>query len=145
MSRFNEYGLTIKQEEFCQEYIRNGGNATQAYIHAYNTEKMTSKTINETAFELMENPKISPRIEGLRSEMAVSNSITLDWLVEGLQKVLKKAEEKNDITNFRGCYMDLAKLTGQIVDKTQHSGSVKVDSDHHKGVAARFLNRNKDK
>lgn len=30
--------ITEKQKSFCREYVRNGGNATQAYLYAYDTE-----------------------------------------------------------------------------------------------------------
>lgn len=29
--------LTKKEQEFCMEFVRNGGNASRAYYHAYDT------------------------------------------------------------------------------------------------------------
>ena len=29
--------LTNKEKEFCEEFVRNGGNASRAYYHAYDT------------------------------------------------------------------------------------------------------------
>lgn len=35
-------GLTEKMKAFCVEYMKNGGNGTEAYLHAYNTESKTT-------------------------------------------------------------------------------------------------------
>ena len=37
--------LTLKQEKFCQEYVKNGGNASAAYRSAYNASKMKDETV----------------------------------------------------------------------------------------------------
>lgn len=34
--------LTKKQRTFCEEYVRNGGNATKAYLFAYDCEYTTA-------------------------------------------------------------------------------------------------------
>ena len=57
--------LTIKEELFCQEYLKNG-NATQAYKNSYNTSRMKPKSINETASALKAKIKIASRIDELR-------------------------------------------------------------------------------
>ncbi len=137
--------LTMKMEAFCQEYIRNKGNASAAYRHAYNTTNMKEPdSVNRKAFELMENVKISARLHDLKEAIATKNEITIEYIVDGLQKVLKKADDKDDITNYRGAYMDLAKLCGLIIDKQQVTGTIKVDSPHKRGVVERFMDRNKE-
>ena len=35
-------GLTEKMKRFCREYYNNGGNGTEAYLVAYNTESRTT-------------------------------------------------------------------------------------------------------
>ena len=37
MSRTRDGELTRKEKSFCEEYVRNGGNASQAYFYAYDT------------------------------------------------------------------------------------------------------------
>ena len=45
--------LTIKQESFCQEYLKKG-SASEAYRGVYNARNMKVETIHRKAAELME-------------------------------------------------------------------------------------------
>ncbi len=58
--------LTPKQESFCMAYLETG-NASEAYRQAYSAEKMTPKTVNETASKLLASPKVSARVEELKA------------------------------------------------------------------------------
>lgn len=35
--------LTNKEKAFCEEYVRNGGNASRAYFYAYDTSSIADK------------------------------------------------------------------------------------------------------
>ena len=61
--------LTVKQEKFIAEYIKNGGNATQAYRDASNAKNMTEATINKKAYELTKHGKISARIAEYKAQL----------------------------------------------------------------------------
>lgn len=55
-------GLTPKEYKFCQEYIKNGGNATQAAIKAYpDTDYVTHRAIG---YENLTKPHIIDYIDG---------------------------------------------------------------------------------
>jgi phage terminase small subunit len=71
--------LTIKQEAFCQAYIKYG-DKTAAYREVYSCGKTTAKSISELACRLSGNVKVASRIAELQS------------------KVAKVAEEKFQIT-----------------------------------------------
>lgn len=60
--------LTEKQERFCRHYLDTDGNASEAYRMAYDTTNMQSSTVYQCSFELMNNPKITLRIDELRAE-----------------------------------------------------------------------------
>lgn len=60
--------LTEKQERFCRHYLDTEGNASEAYRMSYDTTKMQPATVHYSAWELMNNPKITQRIEQLRAE-----------------------------------------------------------------------------
>lgn len=62
-------GLTKKQEDFAQAYIRCG-NATEAYKESYNASKMKPETIHENACRLLKNSKVEARINDLQQEAA---------------------------------------------------------------------------
>jgi len=80
--------LTIKQEAFCQAYIRLGDKSA-AYREAYNTSKMKPESINRKAFELFVNVNITARIEFLRSEIQVDNKATISEIVNTLSDMLR--------------------------------------------------------
>ena len=61
--------LTPKQEKFCLKYVETG-NASEAYRQAYNARGMKPETVNRSAFELLENRKISARVAELQKENA---------------------------------------------------------------------------
>lgn len=62
--------LTIKQEDFCQAYIRLGDKSA-AFREAYNCSNMKSETINERSSRLSKECKISARIEELQAEVRI--------------------------------------------------------------------------
>ena len=60
--------MTEKQERFCRLYLDTDGNASEAYRMAYDTTKMQPSTVYQCSSELMNNPKITQRIDELRAE-----------------------------------------------------------------------------
>ena len=71
--------LTPKQDKFCMAYVETG-NASEAYRQSYSTGRMKPETINRKAFELIENGKITARIESLQKEHAERHNVTVDTL-----------------------------------------------------------------
>ena len=63
----NKYGLTPKQENFANEYMRLG-SASDAYRSAYNADGMTNATIHVEASKLLNSPKITMRLKTLSGE-----------------------------------------------------------------------------
>lgn len=69
-----ERKLTEKQEKFCQYYI-DTGNASEAYRMSYDTSNMQSASVNRMAFELMNNLKITSRLDEIRAERAAASQV----------------------------------------------------------------------
>ena len=67
--------LTLKQMRFCEEYLKNGGNATEAYMTAYDSESKKSAVID--ASRLMKREDIQEHLMKLRKpvEKAVKRKI----------------------------------------------------------------------
>ena len=61
--------LTAKQELFVQNIIQ-GMSQADAYRSAYPNQRMSDKTVWETASKLMANPKVITRLTELRNELA---------------------------------------------------------------------------
>lgn len=61
--------LTLKQEAFCQAYIRLGDKSA-AYREAYSSSKMKNETINSKACLLSDKDNVRARIKELQSVVA---------------------------------------------------------------------------
>jgi hypothetical protein len=61
--------LTIKQEAFCQAFVRLGDKSA-AYREAYNTSRMKPETVNERASVLSKDNKVATRINELQAKVA---------------------------------------------------------------------------
>ena len=109
--------LSDRQRVFIEEYLTDL-NATQAVIRTgYKT-----KYPNRVAFQLMENPAIRIAIDAMRAERAKKSDVTKDFVLIGIQKAIKAAEDAgNHNATLRG-YELLAKHLGMFVDRTEISG-----------------------
>ena len=86
-----KYQLTVKQEKFCQEYVKIG-NASEAYRIAYNTSGMLPATVNRRAKDLMDNGKIRARTEELIAPAAKKATLTVTSHLEELGRLKALAE-----------------------------------------------------
>jgi phage terminase small subunit len=80
--------LTIKQENFCQAYIRLGDKSA-AYREAYNASKMKNESVNSLASRLFENVHITSRVEFLQKEALERNNITVDELIKTMASMVR--------------------------------------------------------
>ena len=109
--------LSEQQKRFCEEFLVDL-NATQAVIRAgYKT-----KYPNRVAYQLMENPAIRIAIDGLRAERTKGSDVTKDFVLRGIQKAIKLAEENNNLNALLRGYELLAKHLGMFVERTEISG-----------------------
>lgn len=88
MARKDGKMLTPKQEKFCLTYLETG-NASEAYRQVYNTSNMKKTTIGRKAFELLENGKITARINELQAPAIKKAELTVE-------NHLRKLEEMRD-------------------------------------------------
>lgn len=59
-----------RHEKFCQEYVRNRGNASAAYRVAFpKSEKWKDETLWSKASKLLKKDKVRARIEEIRKEI----------------------------------------------------------------------------
>lgn len=78
--------LTPKQENFCQKYIELG-NASEAYRQSYDCSKMKPESVNRLAKDLLDNIKITSRLDELQSIHAKRHNVTVDNLISELEEV----------------------------------------------------------
>lgn len=105
--------LTQKQENFCRAFIETG-NASEAYRKAFNTVNMKMASVNQKAWELLQRVDITDRVEGLRSEAAKRNEITVDDLLAELEeaRIIASTGEKPQPAAMVSATMGKAKILG---------------------------------
>ncbi len=103
--------LTIKQENFCLAYVETG-NASEAYRRAYDTEDMLPSSINCKASELMDNVKVTDRINELRGSIMQRHKITVDDLLAELEEARAMAIKTEKAGPMAQATMGKAKLLG---------------------------------
>lgn len=121
--------LTPKQENFCLAYLETG-NASEAYRRAYDAEKMAPESVNRKAKEVMDNVKISARLEELREPIIARHNVTIDSLIAELEEARKAALSAETVQSAAavGATMGKAKLCGLDKQIVQHVGDVPVGS-----------------
>lgn len=127
MAGKREKKLTIKQENFCQEYIKNGGVAADAYRKAYNAEGSSNDTLAKRGYELIHNSQITGRINEIKSQISERNNISNDELVQMALDIYKKASSI-DVPQFSAAMRSLdfvAKLLGRYTLKVDQEIIVK--------------------
>lgn len=75
--------LTIKQELFIQEYMKDG-DASMAYRKAYDCSMMKTTSINSNAHKLINHTEIALRIAALRAKIEKSHEVTRDKVLKEL-------------------------------------------------------------
>jgi len=90
--------LTPKQERFAQKYVELG-NASEAYRQAYDASDMKPETINRKAKELLDNGKITARVDHLHDLARRRHEVTVDRVIAEYAKLafldIRKAFDKN--------------------------------------------------
>lgn len=124
--------LTTKQKAFAEEYIRNGGNGTQAAMKVYDTESY--KTASAISVENLEKPLIieelvkTARRLGVTEEKIVSpvidalDSQDLDMRLKGHDRMIKMLNGKDtglslNIENASGIEISFKNFGGKDGNK----------------------------
>lgn len=121
--------LTTKQENFCLAYIETG-NASEAYRTAYDTAKMKPESINRKAKELLDNGKITARLDVLRQDIRTRHDITVMKLLEELEAARLKAlnADTPQASAAVAATMGKARLTGLDKVLVDLTANVKVET-----------------
>ena len=114
--------LTIKQEKFANIYIELG-NASEAYRQSYNCEKMKPESVNIKAFELLNNGKVTLRVDELRNELAKRHDITKDTLIIELEEARQMAKDTAKASSMVSATMGKARILGLDKQVIEHTGT----------------------
>ena len=78
--------LTNNQKKFCQEYLKLGMNATQAYMKVYKTCKK-EETARTNASRMLTNANIKKYIEEVKNINVFINEFEQDETLNGLKNI----------------------------------------------------------
>jgi len=125
--------LTPKQENFCLVFVERG-NASEAYRQAYDAEKMKKSSINRKAVEVLENVKITARLDEIRGIHAERHNITVGKLTGMYMATYHQALAINSPSAAAAAVAGLGKLHGLINDRgiIEHRASI---THEHTGIS----------
>ena len=113
--------LTVKQLNFCDEYIKNGGSGVEAYMTAYNSQSRRSATIE--ASRLLADGEIQKQLEKLRKpiEKAVKRKIIneRDYKKKLIQDRIEECIERGDDAAIARYLEIWNKMDGEYVNITK--------------------------
>ncbi len=112
--------LTPKQEAFAHAYVETG-NASEAYRRAYDVgENTKGETVWRKAAELMDNGKVTARIEELQADHRERHDVTVDSLTDELEAArLKAMGVENGASAAVQAIVAKGKLHGLVVEKSK--------------------------
>lgn len=108
--------LTAKQEAFVQKIIE-GYSQADAYRSAYNTKRMSDKTVWENASRLMADSKVTARVMELRNELAKPSIMSAQQRLEWLTRLIQSEEETTSDKLKAADIMN--KMQGEYVQKVE--------------------------
>ena len=111
--------LTPKQEDFAKAIALEGMSYSDAYRSAYDTKRMSDKTINEKASLLKDNDKIRARIRELRDKVDSPKIMSAQKRKEWLTEVI--ADPDVDINAKLKASDQLNRMEGEYVTKVEGS------------------------
>lgn len=123
----NEFGVTEQQEKFCRVFVETG-NASEAYRQSYKADRKSANSVAVDASRLLDNPNVNLRINALRETHTKRHNITVDTLLDKLNKVytVALAAETPQSSAAVQAVMGQAKLLGLDKQLIELSGEVGV-------------------
>ena len=107
--------LTPKQEKFVKAIVLDGMNYSDAYRSAYDTKRMTDKSVNEKASILKDDVKIRARIKELAAEI---DSPKIMSVTKRAEKLSSFAEADDPNVAMKAIDL-LNKMTGEYVQRVE--------------------------
>ena len=117
--------LTPKQDAFSRKYIECS-NASEAYRHAYNAEKMCDEAIWVEACRVLAGPKVSLRVYELQQLAQERTLVTVESITKELEQARLMGEQTEQSSAMTAASMGKAKVNGLLMDKVDHSGDLKI-------------------
>ena len=114
-----------KHELFAQG-LAVGKSQRQAYLEVGYKDNAGT---DSAAAKLYGNIRIKARVQEIQTTAAKAIQLTIESLTEGLLRLAAKAEATESVNGYnaaRAAIMDIAKLNGLIIDKTDNKTKIEL-------------------
>ena len=114
--------LTAKQQAFCERYVSNGFNATQAAISAGYSEN----TAQQMGAENLTKPLIAEFIFKFKAKASEKALVTTEDVVKGLLKEADSIDEDSSPTARISAWKALSDYTGGFDSNKVHNVNIEL-------------------
>lgn len=108
--QLDNFGLTIKQRLFCEHWLENGYNGTQAAI----SSGYSKRTALKIASENLKKPDIRRYLKTRMKEAFEKAGAGIDWRVKALKEVgeacLQGKADKDGVVNAKGAVLAISEM-----------------------------------
>jgi len=112
-------------KQFCQEYIKNGGNAKEAVKTVWGKDTYTKDRVKCKGYELMNNKKIQNEI----NKISAKNGLDLDGAMEILNGKVKKEAEIKALNLWFDVTGNKAPTKSETKADVTHNNVTEIESD----------------
>lgn len=119
--------LTEKMKRFCREYVSNGGNGTQAYLAAYDSNSEISASVE--ASRLLQGEEIRKYIESLNEPMNESATEELTRIKAIIWERIQACIESGDDAAIARYTDQLNRLGGRYTNISVNKSETTVNFD----------------
>lgn len=117
-------GMTAKRQQFCEEYLRNGFNATQAYFTVYQGKAKKPAY----PFILLKDPEVAAYIKERRDMMYEAQNIDAMRVMEALSNIaFGETNEANTTANKLRALEILSKNLSLQTQKIETQDTIEVN------------------
>ena len=108
---------------FCQEYVKNGNNGTQAYMKAH--PKCTEETARRNASKLLTKTDVQQYIEKLQNKTEKKAIMSIEERMNWLTGIINS---KECVSNRLKALEILNKMDGVYTQKLELQGNVRLNN-----------------
>jgi phage terminase small subunit len=128
--------LSAKHKAFCDEYLSNGMNATQAYKSVYKTNDRVSEAASS---RLLSNVKVKEYIQQEQNKTSEKLEITREFLIKEYLELIESAKTDENFIDRGNWNKSLAQLTKLLGLDSPDKSEIT-----HKGITINIVKPNGD-
>ncbi len=126
-----KHDLNEKQLLFCNNYLNNGRNASEAYRSAYGSDK-SETVVNSASSRLLRHVKIRDYLVNIQQQNLATTQrkqdIDRDFLINQYLELVALGKEHRQLSAARQALDSLAHIAGLWIDKREINQQINIDA-----------------